>query len=70
MQQNKKWEWTSEQEKAFDFARKAISSVWVLVHYDPSKPVKLAVDASQSDVRAVISHILENGTEKPIVFAS
>ena len=42
MQQNKKWEWTSKQEKAFDFAKKAISSARVLVHYDPSKPVKLS----------------------------
>ena len=42
----------------------------VLVHYDPKLPLRLAGDASAYGVGAVISHILPNGLEHPIAFAS
>ena len=42
----------------------------MLVHYDTSLPVKLAADASQYGLGAVISHVLPDGLEKPIAFAS
>ena len=41
-----------------------------LAHYDPRKPVKLATDASAYGVGPVISYILEEGSERPIAFAS
>ena len=34
-----------------------------------TKPLRLACDASPYEVRAVISHVMENGEEKPIAFA-
>ena len=46
-----------------------LDSQW-LVHYDPLKPLKLATDASAYGIGAVISHILEDGSERPIAFAS
>lgn len=40
-----------------------------LVHYDPSKPIVIACDASPYGVGAVLSHIIE-GEEKPVMFVS
>ena len=42
----------------------------VLTHYDPERPLKLACNASPVGVRAVLSHLMEDGSERPIVFAS
>ena len=60
----------SGQRSAFSKAKEAISSTAVLVHYDPKLPLTLAGDASACGIGAVISHILPDGTEKPIAFAS
>ena len=57
--------------KAFNGAKKAISSTGVLVHYDPNlQQLTLAGDASAYGIGAVISHVLPDGSEKPIAFAS
>ena len=42
----------------------------VLVHYNPSLPLRLAGDASAYGVGAVISHVMEDGSERPIAYAS
>ena len=42
----------------------------LLVHYNPSLPLKLAGDASAYGVGAVISHVMTDGTDRPIAFAS
>ncbi|KAG8173738.1 hypothetical protein JTE90_023228, partial [Oedothorax gibbosus] len=41
----------------------------LLVHYDPSKELVLACDASPYGVGAVLSHSI-NGEDRPIAFAS
>ena len=40
------------------------------MHYDPTCPLKLAANAPSYGVGAVISHVLANGSERPIAFAS
>ena len=40
------------------------------IHYDLKKSLRLACDASPYGVGAVISHVMENGGEKTIAFAS
>ena len=70
MQKNQAWKWTQQCQKAFDEAKKAMSSAQVLTHYDPSLPLSLAGDASAYGIGAVISHTFPDGTEKPIAFAS
>ena len=42
----------------------------MLVHFDDQKPIVLACDASPFDISAVLSHILEDGTEHPVANAS
>ena len=47
-----------------------LSSDVVLTHYDVNRPVKLATDASPHGVAAVLSHVDENGNERPVSYAS
>ena len=47
-----------------------IASSNVLVHYDPCHPLSLAADASAYGLGTVISHTMEDGNKRPIVFAS
>ena len=42
----------------------------VLAHYNPDLPLRLAADASAYGIGAVISHVMPNGEERPIAFAS
>lgn len=62
-------EWTNECEKAFQAIKKEIASPTILVHYSPSLPLVLAVDASPVGIGAVLSHQIGT-TERPIAFAS
>ena len=64
------WKWTTDCEKAFKQSKEVLVSSKVLVHYNPSLPLKLAGDASAYGVGAVISHVMEDGSERPIAFAS
>ena len=64
------WKWSSAQDNAFQKAKHKITSPNVLVHYDPSLPPCLAGDTSAYGIGAVISHIMPDGKEHPIAFAS
>ena len=64
------WKWTSEQEKAFQEAKALLTSPCLLVHFDADRELLLACDASPYGVGAVLSHRMDDGTEKPIAFAS
>ena len=64
------WHWGREQTQAFERVKKMLKSSDLLVHFDSSKPLVLACDASPYGVGAVLSHQFEDGTERPIAFAS
>ena len=50
------WKLTESCKDACDTVRQLLTSSQVLVHYQPDKPVTLAVDPSLYGIRAVISH--------------
>ena len=64
------WKWSSKCQESFDLAKKTLVSSEVLVHYNPDLPIRLAGDASAYGVGAVIAHVLSDGSEHPIAFAS
>ena len=64
------WEWTQECQQSFKLAKETLTSSKVLVHYDPSLPIRLIGDASAYGVGAVIAHVLPDGTEHPVAYAS
>lgn len=69
LQKQSHWRWGLKQEEAFGKANNLLMSSSVLVHYDPTKPLVLACDASPYGLGAVLSHQL-GSDEQPIAFAS
>lgn len=70
LEKDRKWKWTKECQVAVSKIKEIITSDMVLTHYDPDLPVTLACDASSYGLGCVLSHIMPNGQEKPIAFAS
>ena len=70
LRKQQKWSWTSEQEQAFAAAKNMLKTSALLVHYDSHKPILLACDASPYGIGAVLSHEMEDGSERPIGFVS
>ena len=64
------WSWGKAQQQTFEKAKQQLVSAQVLGHYDSTKDLLLACDASPYGVGAVLSHRMEDGSERPIAFAS
>ena len=64
------WRWTAACHQAFEKVKQQITSDLVLTHFYQALPLRLASDASPYGIDAVMSHVLPNGTERPIAFAS
>ena len=67
LQKGTKWEWTHDCQKAFETCKEGLASDSLLVHYDLNR---LACDASSDGLGAVVSHITDDGQERPIAYAS
>ena len=50
--------------------KKQLAEAPILQHYDPTRALSLAMDASPYRCGAVLCHVLDDGTEKPTVYAS
>ena len=64
------YQWKSDQEKAFVASKSLLSNAPLLTHYDPNQPIIVSCDASPYGIGAVLAHIMEYGTEKPVCFIS
>ena len=65
-----KWKWEEPQQDAFQKLKQMLTNNTVLVHFDPSCPVGISCDASESGVGAVLFHRYKDNSERPIAKAS
>ncbi|CAC5384235.1 unnamed protein product [Mytilus coruscus] len=70
LQKDTKWSWEKELEKAFIESKQLLKSASVLVHFYPKKKLILACDASPHGVGDVLSHKMDDGSDKPIAYTS
>ena len=66
----KKRLWGSQQQHSFQRAKESSCRLEVLPHNDPSERILLQCDASNYGLGVVLSHVMEDGTERPVGFAS
>ena len=64
------WKWTEDCEKAYKASKSQLMESTLLVHYDVNRELRLACDASAYGSGAVISHVMPDGQERPVAFAS
>ena len=65
LQKNAKWIWGPEEKKVF---QNSLTSNSVLVHFNPKMKLILACDASPYGIGGVLSHRMDDGTDKPNLF--
>ena len=63
---NERWNWTLNQENAFQNLKKLLGSNVMLSHFDKQLTVGIACDASEVGIGAVLFHRFPDGTERPI----
>lgn len=57
------WVWSRACTEMFNWSEASLASSEVLAHYDPSLPIRLAADASAYGIGAVLSHVMQDGSE-------
>lgn len=70
LDKSQSWQWTDREQSSFDTAKRLLSSELTLAHYDLKKPLLLTCDSSEYGVGAVLSHVMEDGSERPIAMGS
>ncbi|XP_039887198.1 uncharacterized protein K02A2.6-like [Simochromis diagramma] len=65
-----RWTWQKRQEEVFQKSKNLLNSTEVLVHYSADRELVLSCDASPYGVGAVLSHKMEDGSERPLGFMS
>ncbi|XP_060810140.1 uncharacterized protein K02A2.6-like isoform X1 [Amyelois transitella] len=70
LQKDRKFIWTKVCNDSFEQVKKEIVSDNILIHFNRDLPLRLSCDASQNGIVAVLSHILPDGTDRPISFIS
>ena len=70
LNKNTKWTWTQNQMEAFTKSKELLLSSNLLVHYNPDLPIVLCSDTSPVGICSVLSHIMPDGSERPIAYAS
>lgn len=65
---NVTFKWTDKCEKSFTILKELLTSDQILAPYSPSLPLILSCDASPYALGAVLSHLYNDGSERPITF--
>ena len=67
---SKEWIFGEEEKKCYNQLKDLLASDSVLTFYDPKLPLRVDCDASSYGIGAVLSHIDDNGVDRPIEFIS
>jgi RNase H-like domain found in reverse transcriptase/Reverse transcriptase (RNA-dependent DNA polymerase) len=70
MKKDKKFEWTTNCQKAFDTMKKQFTEEPVLLMPDQSKPFQIESDASKVATGTVLTQLDSNGDRHPVAFLS
>ncbi|XP_065084352.1 uncharacterized protein K02A2.6-like [Ochlerotatus camptorhynchus] len=70
LKKDARWNWTKDCQKSFEQLKAILLSDLLLIHYDPSKEIVVAADASKYGLGAVIMHRFPTGEVKAIAHAS
>ncbi|XP_062709570.1 uncharacterized protein K02A2.6-like [Aedes albopictus] len=70
LKKDARWNWTNECQQSFEQFKAILLSDLLLTHYDPSKEIIVAADASKYGLGAVIMHRFPTGEVKAIAHAS
>ena len=70
LRKHEPWHWGQQQERAFEKTKSQLTSTCILTHFNPEKRLVLSCDASPNGLGAVLAHLFEDGSERPIAFAS
>ncbi|UYV68293.1 K02A2.6-like, partial [Cordylochernes scorpioides] len=70
LKKNSKWNWTGEHRILFAKCKALLTNESVLAHYDATRELVLACDASSYGLGVVLSHRNDRKEETPIAFAS
>ena len=70
LKKKSKWKWGPSEDEAFKLVKQQLAEAPVLEHYDPRKPLTLATDASPYGIGAILTRVMEDGSEKPVAYAS
>ncbi|UYV80756.1 K02A2.6-like [Cordylochernes scorpioides] len=65
-----KWNWSPSCRKEFKLVKHIISSDQILMAYDPELPLRLSCDSSSYGIGVVLSHVDNEGNERPMYFIS
>ena len=65
-----KWRWGVKQTEAYETAKRLLCSSELLIHYDPERKLVLHCDASPYGIGAVLSHVSDDETDRPVAFTS
>ncbi|XP_046974304.1 uncharacterized protein K02A2.6-like [Vanessa cardui] len=64
------WNWGEPEQIAFDTAKNLLSSELTLVGYELDRELLLICDSSDYGLGANIAHVMDDGSERPIMMAS
>lgn len=66
LQKGRQWNWSKEFENVFHEAKGVV--IFGMVQFNPFLQVKLVCDASPYWIGTVMSRVMENSNERPLVF--